>query len=204
MNFINDNLQSKLLNNDKNILYVISIIFVIFFIFIYNNIIRLNNFYNHLNGMWKGSESFLELSDLNEMILFIDDNKGYIVINNDECSYNDNVLVNTPITFECDLFSLKNIINISSNLDNIIINAKIKEMENEWKINKNDKYSIKISTVNNTMEIYNDNTIFAMLERIPDIINSNEINSEIINDKDNKTNNKTNAIMNTTVDSEKL
>jgi hypothetical protein len=134
---LNLNLEQKLFG-----ILIILIIYILF------NLIILNNFKNHINGYWTATDEFLETSNLNEMIIYINDKCGYIIIN------------------ECSIF-LSNLFNLSFNLNELNFKVNIKEMNDEWKlVNNEKKYNVKISTVNNIMEIYSGDTIFAMLKRI--------------------------------------
>ncbi len=163
---------SSLIINKNNIgKYLIPILVVSIFIFIYilYNYIVINNYKNHINGLYRGTNEFLEVSNLDNIIMYIDDKKGYIIINKDE-----NTIFNETITFNHNLNSIFNYI-IFNDIDIIEFKVKIPEIKNEWIIDK-DFYNVRFSSINNTMEIYNNDTIFAILQREPEFKNENNKN----------------------------
>ena len=175
----------------KNFLYanykLVFAISIVLIIFILYNYIILQNYRKHINGMYRATNEFLEVSKLDNILLYINDDKGYIVINE-----GDTMIYNDAITYSDNLFSPFKFITLND-IDKINLKIRIPEMNDEWKTDKS-YYDVKFSSVNNTMEIYSNDTIFAILQREPQF-----------NDEKNENNVEANDCINITIsDSEKL
>jgi len=120
-----------------------------------NNIIE-KNINAYLEGYWISDNNFLKLSDIDDLILFIDviNNFGYLII-----VKNKQIIHNVEFTIN---FNQKNIQIDNNNLDNVLFNISFSSNDPDF-IWSNKEFKCILSMTNGNLKLFNNDTLFGNL-----------------------------------------
>lgn len=152
-------------------LFIIAIAVVLVLLLLWT-IFNYQNSRRHLNGSWVACDEFLLSSGLDDMRMVLDlsNGLGYMIIIQNDAVFNTGLTINHNLLIS----TVMNPFNPTL----IEFDLELPEMESEWKSPASGCYRARLDTVNNLLEVFQDDTIYGLFQREPDADTDVEVDGD--------------------------